>query len=185
MRGSVPFITFYTPTYRRPHGLARCLASVAGQTAIHDIEQIVIPDHVRVGIDGMYANIPRYIDAVHGDYVHLLADDDELAGPTVVEQVRDFAVAHQFPPVILVAVNKGGLELPIGSPWPPVMGHIDLGCVITRADVWKAHAKDYGRRYEGDFDFAAALYQAGHSAEWCDLLFLTGGVSRGAAEAAA
>lgn len=181
---SSPFLTFYTPTYRRPQGLARCLVSVQRQTAVHGIEQIVIPDHLGRGIGGMFQQIQHYADAVHGQYVHILADDDALASPTVVAEVQAFAEAHQYPPVILVAVTKGAHALPAGSPWPPLCGSIDLGCVITRADVWKSHAADYGDRYEGDFDFAHALWAAGHPAVWCDVLFLTGGVSRGAAEAA-
>lgn len=177
----VPFLTFYTPTFKRPHGLAACLASVAAQTAVAEIEQIVIPDHLGIGIDGMYAHVPRYVDAVHGRYVHLLADDDALADPHVVATVLAFAERHGNPPVILVGVQKGPLVIQRPS-WPPAIGCIDLGNVITRADVWKAHAKDYGKRYEGDFDNIDAIYRAGHEAMFCDVLFLRGGQSHGAPE---
>ena len=180
-----PFITFYTPTYKRPVQLAACLASVAEQTAKEHIEQIVIPDHLGVGIAGMYANVPKYADAVHGQYVHLLADDDVLAGPHVVERVKDFAVTYDFPPLILVTSTKDGQDWPIAPEWPPIQGRIDLGCAITRADIWKAHAKDYGLRYEGDFDFMDALYRAGIQAAVCPIRFLYGKVSRGVPEVAA
>lgn len=178
------FLSFYTPTYRRPQSLARCLASVAAQTIVADIEHLVIPDHIGRGIGGMYAQIPQYAEAVHGDYVHVLADDDVLAAPDVCARVRVFAEAHQYPPVLLVSVTKAGAQWPQGEPWPPVCGQIDLGCLITRADVWKRHVTDYGQRYEGDWDFADALYRAGHRALCCDVMFLHGAVSRGAAEAA-
>jgi hypothetical protein len=178
-----PFITFYTPTYKRPEGLAKCLASVAQQTAVRQIEQIVIPDHVGIGIAGMYQLVPEYAKSVHGDYVHILADDDVLASPTVVEQVQQFAIESGYPPVIIVRVVKGGLALPIDRPWPPVCGRIDLGCAITRADVWQAFAHRYGSRYEGDFDYMDALCQAGYPAAFLDVLFLVGGVSRGEPEA--
>lgn len=182
---SQPFLTFYTPTYQRPKQLAACLASVATQTAVAAVEQIVTVDHLGIGIGGMYAKVPDYVGAVHGEYVHILADDDVLASPDVVEQVRRFARQHDNPPVILVSVDKAGSRWPSGPPWPPQMGSIDLGCVITRADVWKQHAKDYGQRYEGDYDFMAALHAAGHEALFLSILFLRGAVSRGQAEAAA
>lgn len=181
---STPFLSFYTPTYKRPQALARCLASVAAQTDVALIEQIVIPDHVGIGVDGMFAAVPRYGAILSGRYVHLLADDDALASPHVVEIVRHFAEAHDNPPVILVRVVKGGVLLPSsGEPWPPVCGQIDLGCLIVRSDIWKAHAADYGQRYEGDYDFAHALFEAGLPALMCDMLFLCGDVMRGAPEA--
>jgi hypothetical protein len=177
-----PFLSIYTPTYKRPQQLARCLASVAGQTLVREIEHVVIPDHVGLGIGGMYQRVPAYRDAIHGDYVHFMADDDLLASPTVVETVKHAAQASGYPPMLLVRVIKGGLPLPQGQPWPPVCGAIDLGCFITRADVWKAHAHCYGDCYEGDFTFADAVAKSGHGAVFVDLLFLVGAVNHGAPE---
>ena len=181
-----PFVTFYTPTFRRPRQLAACLASVAVQTVATRIEQIVIPDHVGLGVGGMFERVPLYKDAVHGEYVHFLADDDELAQPDVVERLAEFAFIEGYPAVIIVRVQKGATQLPKGQGWnPPVCGEIDLGCMVVRADVWKAHAQDYGARYEGDFDMAKALHDAGHRFVFCDLFFLVGAVSRGTPEAVA
>jgi hypothetical protein len=177
-----PFITFYSPTYRRPQGLARCLESVRQQTLADQIEQIVIPDHVGHGIDGMFRSIPKYADAVHGKYVHVLQDDDVLADRDVVEAVRACAIAHDFPPVIIVRVEKGPLHLPIDRPWPPVLGQIDLGCVITLADVWREFVGAYGQRYEGDYDYMKALADAGFSAVFCDVVFTRGQFGGGLAE---
>lgn len=182
-----PFITFYTPTFRRPTHLAACMASVGSQTAVAAVEHLVIPDYVGLGVGGMYQRVPGYASAVHGRYVHFLADDDVLASPTVVEEVRTFANARSSPPLILVRVRKGDREFPLGAPWPPVEGSIDLGCFVTRADVWQAHCEAYGRRnrYEGDYDFAAALHGAGVPAAVCDTFFMTGCVLRGTAEVGA
>lgn len=182
-----PFLTLYTPTFRRPQGLARCLWSVASQTIAGDIEQIVIPDHVGRGIGGMYAQVPQYVDAVHGDYVAFLCDDDVLTNPTVVEQVQAMArVCHQ-PPLILVQTNKNGSVWPSARIWPPQMGAIDLNCAIVRRDIWKAHAAAgaYLPCYEGDFWFLDALASSGVAPIWFDLVFSVGAVSRGAAECAA
>ena len=178
-----PFITFYTPTYRRPQALARCLASVQAQTAVEAIEQIVIPDHLGIGIGVMYRRVPSYAGVVHGSYVTFLCDDDVLASPTVVEQVRAFAVQQDYPPLILVGTEKGGQFWPADPPWPPRVGHIDLNCAIVRADVWKQHVYDYGNSYEGDYAFLRALHTGGVLATWCDVLFSTGAVSRGVPEA--
>lgn len=180
-----PFITFYTPTYRRPLGLARNLASVQAQTRVQDIEQIVIPDHIGIGIDGMFARVPEYADAVHGRYVAFLCDDDELSGPDVVERLEYAAEAEGYPPLLVVQTRKGGTVLPSGEAWPPRMGQIDLNCAVVRRDIWQRHAGHYGRRYEGDFDFMWSLWVEGVPAVPVDLVLSVGGVSRGAAEVSA
>ena len=180
-----PFITLYTPTFQRPQQLDACFASVRAQQRIADgaIEQIVIPDHVGVGIAGMYERVGQYADAVHGRYVHILADDDQLASPLAVWAVREAAEALDYPELLIVRSLKGGLDLPLDvNPWPPICGRIDLGCLITRSDVWKRHANDYGRCYEGDYVFAKALADAGIVPAVLDVVFVRGAVSRGAAE---
>lgn len=183
------FLTFITPTFRRPQRLAACLASVGAQTLVSEIEHIVLPDHVGIGIDGMYASLPHYASAVHGEYVHILADDDVLAGPTVVEQVKRFAEQQRHPPVIVVNVVKfmeeGALLLPTALYRDvPIEGQIDLGCIITRRDVWLQHVGDYGHRYEGDADHMLAMHRAGHAFARAEIFFLKGAVMRGRAEAA-
>lgn len=181
-----PFLSIFTPTYRRPAGLQACMASVASQTAIAEIQHLIVPDYLGHGIAGMFATVPEMVaPALTGQYVHLLADDDMLATPTVVAQVAQFAADHQFPQLILVRALKGGFEWPQGQVWPPVLGEIDLGCLVTRADVWKAHRDCYGRCYEGDYVFAAALHKSGMQAAIMDLRFVIGGVSRGRPEIAA
>lgn len=177
-----PFITLYTPTYRRPRGLARNLASVQEQTCVRDIEQIVIPDHVGIGVGGMFARVPDYADAVHGLYVAFLCDDDVLASPQAVEQVRDAAEDEGFPEALIVRTNKGGSVWPAGDAWPPRLGSIDLNCIIVRHDVWQRHAHRYGPRYEGDFDFMRALWADGVHVVPLEILFSTGAVSRGLPE---
>jgi hypothetical protein len=180
-----PFISFYTPSYKRPRQLSACLASVGMQTAVDDIEQIVVVDHVGVGVHGMFARVPEYAPVVHGQYAHILADDDVLAGPDVVARLKHIAEVEQFPAVIIVSATKGHLTLPLDREGPPVCGRIDLGCLVVRADIWKQHVTDYKACYEGDFFMADALWKAQHRFVYApELLFLRGAVSRGAAEAA-
>lgn len=179
-----PFLTIYTPTFRRPEGLVRCMASVQAQTAVADIEHLIVPDYVGLGVGGMYKRVQDYAQAVHGRYVHILADDDVLPDSTVVEKLKAFVEANGKPEMVIVNSRKGDKTYPDMAYWPPCQGHIDLGCLVTRQDVWKRHVQAYGHpgRYEGDFDFADAVWAAGHQAVYCDLLFVDGAVMRGAAE---
>lgn len=175
-----PFLSFYTPTYRRPTLLARCEESVGAQTI--PCEHVVIPDAVGIGIDGVFAAVPAHAHKVTGDYVHFLADDDVLAFPDVAARVEVFARAQALPDVIIVRAIKNGLDLPFSRSGPPVMGQIDLGCVITRRDIWLQHVHDYGHRYEGDFDHVSAMWQAGRRFVYSDILFEVGPAMRGRPE---
>lgn len=185
--GTAPFLSIWTPTFRRPKQLAACLASVGRQT-VNDrecIQHLVLPDHVGHGVSGgLYMRLPRYADVLaQAEYVYFLADDDILAADDVVQLVQSFAVKKQFPDVILVKVHKGSLLLPLDPPGvPPVCGRIDLGSYIVRSDVWRKHVSDYGDRYEGDYDFALALHAHGYRHEYCDLLFAIGAASNGRPE---
>lgn len=180
-----PFITFYTPTYQRPAALGRCMASVGKQTAVKRIEQIIIPDHVTYGIaGGLYGRIPWYAEACRGDYVHVLCDDDELVDERAVEKLISFAEKKGYPPVIMVDVIKNGFEYPCCHPLDtPQVSEVDLGCFVLRRDIWIKHCKDYGNRYEGDFDHAMVLHNAGYPREYFNFMFVEGGASNGRPEA--
>lgn len=173
-----PFLSFFTPTYRRPALLAACMDSVRRQTVA--CEQVIVHDTVGLGIAGMYAAVPQYSLALHGEYVHFLADDDVLCSESVVAQVREFARANSQPDVIVVRAYKNGQLLPHQMAGPPAEGAIDLGCIITRLDVWQAHVGDYGRRYEGDFDHIHAMWRSGRQFAYCDVLFERGPALHGA-----
>jgi hypothetical protein len=182
-----PFVTLLTPTFRRPTGLAACLQSVGRQTAAADVQQVVMPDHVGHGVaDGLFGRLAWYAPSVIGAYVNILCDDDVLADESVVARVQAFAAARRQPPVIVTRVVKGGLALPQCAPeGPPVHGLMALTSFIVRADIWRAHLGDSGRRYVGDFDHASALYRAGHPFAFCDVHWAVGGASNGRPEAEA
>ena len=183
-----PFLSFYTPTYRRPEQLQACMESVRQQTAVADVEQIVVPDHVGLGVGGMFERVPRYAAALHGRYVHFLCDDDILASPNAVARVRLQAGAEDYPDVMIVGSQKPGGMFPSANEGPPVLGSIDLGCFIVERSVWTEFAHCYGRRYEGDFDFISHLWEVSREGrEWAglrwswhrELHFVTGAASRG------
>jgi hypothetical protein len=184
VRVEPPFLSIYTPTFRRPAQLAACLASVGKQTAADDLEHIVHPDHVGHGVAGaLFGRLERIAPALQGRYVNLLCDDDVLAGDNVVEIVRDFAERRHYPEVITTRVQKGPLRLPLCDPeGEPICGQVDLTSFIVRGDVWHEHFKDYGLRYEGDWDHAHAMWKVGRQFTFCDVLWAIGAQSNGRPE---
>lgn len=181
-----PFVSFFTPTFKRPQRLARCLASVSAQTAVQHLEQIVLPDHVGLGVvDGLFGRLPQYATACHGRYVHVLADDDVLAAPDVVERLMAFAETQDHPPVIVVEVIKRINGEPMRLPayrGEPQEGLFDMACLVLRRDVFLAHVHDYGRRYAGDADHAQIVWHSGYRWTWAPILFVEGEAMKGAPE---
>lgn len=190
---SEPFLSFYTPTYRRPSQLAACLESVRRQTLAACCEQVVIPDHVGLGVGGMYGRVPMYAQALHGEYVHFLCDDDTLAGPKVVADLKAIIDVERIddvgPDVVIVGSRKPGGYYPDRNEGPPVLGSIDLGCFVVKRELWQATCETYGRRYEGDYDYISTLWQMSSGAvegglplRWSwhkELYFVIGEASRG------
>jgi hypothetical protein len=183
-----PFISFFTPTYRRPAQLANCLESVRCQTLARDCEQVVVPDHVGLGVGGMFERVPLYAGALHGRYVHFLCDDDVLAHQQAVAQLKAAVAAEDEPDVVIVGSQKPGGMFPTRNAGPPELGGIDLGCFVVKREVWLRHCADYGRRYEGDFDFIHGIWtakdrgfeEADYRWSWHkEIHFVTGAASRG------
>ena len=180
------FLSIYTPTYKRPRLLARCVMSVENQTAWEEIQHVVWRDEVGVGIAGMFAEIPRHVDELVGRYVYVLQDDDWLAAPDVVEELQRFVDAlAEAPAVVMVKNRKGPHTYPEDWGARPAWAHVDLGNYVVRRDVFAAHAGDFGKRYEGDFDFIDLLWRTGWRFAWCDLVFArTEGWGKGRPESA-
>lgn len=181
-----PFLTILTPTYHRPQQLRRCMDSVARQTLVAEIDHIILPDYVGVGVGGMYQLMPERVGAVRGEYVFILCDDDVLTDDRSVETLRREVRRAQNPPLCLVQTVKGGSQWPQGPWWPPREGQIDLNCAVVRADFWKAHAIGYGSTYEGDCRFLERLHLAGiQQPQIVPFVFSEGAVSCGARETSA
>lgn len=178
------FMTFYTPTYMRPTYLSICRKSVQAQTC-RDFQHMVIVDDAGIGVDGMFRDIRRHADHIRGDYVFILADDDRLLEPIGLEQVRTFAMANLFPPVIIVKNYKWDKTFPLVWEQAPEYAKIDTGNFIIRADVFRDNAGEFGECYEGDWVFIHHLWETGYPFAWCDCIFSTmqvGGKGRTEAE---
>lgn len=190
-----PWVTLYVPFFRKADGtparpalLQQCRASIYAQWTPreHFVQALFVEDATLggSGVGGMFAQVPANADRVEGDYVMLLGDDDVLADETVVGRLYAIAEAASFPDVIIVSTEKAEHgRLPYDHQGPPICGRIDLGCVVTRRDVWRQHVADYGSAYEGDFAHANAMWQAGRHFHYATgLLFSRGAVSRGGVE---
>ncbi len=183
-----PFLTLYTNTHLRPAALMRNLASVGRQTAVSDIEQLVIPDHVGYGlVGGLFGRVPWYAEACRGQYVMFLSDDDELHGEDAVARLRKFIAGQPEPPppLVLVRVAKGDQVFPKGSPTDaPVEGEVDLGSYVYRRDMWVKYRNAFGLRYQGDYDHAVTMWNDGVRPVFAESvgLFAVGPMSNGRPE---
>lgn len=173
---SAPFLSILTFTHR-PERLVQCMASVQRQTAVADVEHVIVPDYVGYGIvRGMFQRLSWYATALRGRYVWLLSDDDVVAAPDVVAALRH--AAHDAPEVIVGRVRKGRADFPregVPLAGAPVVRCIDCVQYVVRRDIWLQHVTDYGHRYAGDYDFAAALWAAGYPHVALDALLVIGG----------
>lgn len=163
----MPFLTFYTPTYKRPAALEKCKASVLAQSD-PDWEHVIIPDEIGIGIDGMYGAIQEHAHKCSGNYVTVLSDDDIITDVDYVAELKKLVEIEHHPPVVIVGVAKHGRILPDFWEKPPRVGHIDLLCIVVRRDIWLSYAHAWGRRYEGDGDFAEYLWKIGLRFAWLD-----------------
>lgn len=164
------FITFYTPTYKRPSYLAVCRQSVQKQTC-KDFQHMVIVDDTGIGVDGMFLDIRRHVEQIRGRYVYILADDDRLIDERCVKTLRDFCDQWGNPPVVIVKNWKWGQVFPLVWEAEPELTKIDTGNFVVRADVFRENADAFGLRYEGDFDFIHNLWNQGYPFAWFDYLF--------------
>lgn len=164
------FMTFYTPTYKRPTYLSICQRSVQAQTC-RDFQHMVIVDDSGIGVDGMFHDIRRHAKAIRGDYVFILADDDRLIKAEGLGRVKAFAEANNHPSVIIVRNYKWGKTFPLIWEQAPEFTKIDTGNFIIRSDVFRENADHFGECYEGDWVFIEHLWNAGYSFAWLDYVF--------------
>lgn len=165
----MPFLTIYTPTYKRPKFLAINKRSVDAQTCT-DYEHIIHVDGQGVGVGGMFRQMKADAEAFRGDYVYILQDDDRLCDDYVVADLQRFAQANDNPPVIICRNRKSNMMLPDRWGMRPEKAHIDLGSYVIRRDVFLQYKDNFAERYEADFFFIAAVWDAGVPFSWFDRL---------------
>lgn len=160
-----PFLTVYTPTYKRQTLLEDCKQSVSWQTD-GDVEHVIVEDTQGIGIAGVFRQVRKNVDQVHGQYVYFLQDDDVLASLDFVKELKRFVNAFKHPEVVIGRIQVGIRTLPLMWEGEPLEGMIDLGNAVVRSDIWKKHADLYGQRYNGDWDFIHGLWELKYRFEW-------------------
>lgn len=166
-----PFLSIVTRCYKRPQGLLRCLESIAQQDD-KDYENVLIIDTEGIGVAAANALFYEHKDRVHGEYVHLLDDDDILVDNGLVSRLKCIAHNHNWPDVIIFrSLHGGGKMLPPDKLWGerPKGGQIGGESYVIRRDIWKRHIKVFGEHgYPGDFFFISELFSHNYSIFWCD-----------------
>ena len=183
------FLSIVTRTYKRPEALKRCKRSIARQ-ADQDVEHIIIRDTVGVGCVEAYRlflNVqPR------GEYVMILDDDNLLASPWLVSDLKAVAEQHD-PDVIVFKMDNAELGiLPGRVMWrlPPIHGHIGSCNVAVKSHVWDAcigaiatDGKGGPPVYHSDLYYLKAVWAYTQSIYWLDKIGVTVPVvSRGMVE---
>jgi len=187
----MPFLSILTRTYKRPEALKQCKRSIAMQ-ADQDLEHVIIRDTVGVGCVEAYRLLlnvqPR------GEYVMILDDDNLLARPWVVSDLK--AAARAYDPDVIVLKMQGaefGI-LPDSYVWQgvPVGGHIGSCNVVVKLHVWDAciwsiatDGEGGGPVYHSDFIYLQEVWRYTQRIHWMDKIqVVVSQVSRGAMEGA-
>jgi len=147
-----PFLSIVTRTYRRPTLLANCIESLKAQTD-QDFEHIIIRDDIGIGIAETYRRLRN--QDVNGEYVWVLDDDNVVVEPTFIRQLK---MQADFGYLILEGMVSDRV-LPDTD--EPQLAHIDMMNIVVCRVVWEDHKKDFGARYEGDWDFIYAVTSNG------------------------
>jgi len=167
-----PFLSVFTRHMAsRPRQFEECLRSLTAQTD-QDFEQIVIVDHVGRGVAWANRQFVAYQQAVRGDYVLTLDDDDVLVRPEAVALLRAAAAESQAD-IIIFKGDHGPLGiLPDRLVWQkrPLHGHISGQDFIVRREVWQRHADCYPAIYAADYAFISELWRCGYKAHWLDVV---------------
>lgn len=154
----MPFLTVITRTIpRRVELLDENQRSLARQYD-QDYEQIVIVDEEERGVawaNGMMAE-RDWSEIIDGEYVMILDDDDRLAHPHVIAELKMMAAGKDLLVVRMDHGPRGILPNPLED-----IRRARIGCsaVIPRREVFLKAVKHYEPAYDGDFDYIEACLQ--------------------------
>jgi len=185
----VAFLSIITRTYNRPEALQQCKRSVLGQADL-DLEHIILRDTVGVGVAEAHR---LFLNAQpRGEYVMILDDDDLIASPWFVSDLKAAARAYD-PDVIVFKMHNAEFGiLPDQFVWQqqPIHGHIS-GCnVAVRLHVWDAcvwaiatDGEGGDPVYHSDLIYLQEVWRYTQRIHWMDKIqVVVSRVSRGAME---
>lgn len=174
VREPQPWLSFVTRCYKRPAMLLHLLETIAEQTC-GEYENVLLVD--AVGHDVTWANAQFEVNKyrVHGRYVYLIDDDDEVIEPELVACVKRIGQTYNPDIIQFRFEHPGGHVMPPDELWekPPQGGRIGGSSYVVRLDVWRRHIKYFsqewsGESYAGDWGFIRELWKHNYSVYWCD-----------------
>lgn len=148
--------------------LARNQARLAEQST-DDFVQTVITDHEGVGVNRAGSLLSNH--EPQAAYVWVLDDDDYVAHEDVVRQMVERLEIKQ-PDIMFVRFDHGYAVLPDNWHWriKPLEGRIGGSSIIASADIWSQCRGAWDvERYESDFSFIDACYDAAFVIDWYDI----------------
>jgi len=177
-------LSIITRTFNgRPAGMKRLRDSLDSQTS-RDFEHVLLVDDQRRGVEWANSNLWRALPNIHGDYIMIVDDDDYLVDANFVELLAD--EVKDKPEIVIIRMDmSNGLVLPELGDWEsrPVHSRIAVSCHLTRRDIFEKHVRDFGHKYDGDFDYIRSVWDCGHPFKWWDrVVSKIGTVSHGKPE---
>lgn len=129
-------------------------------------------DHVGVGVGPSHRVYAEHEPSA--DWVWILDDDDECIYP-ILDDIRRIQAEHPTADVIMVRMDHGPAMgiLPDWCVWEkePVHGHLGISSYIVKSAVFRQHREAWMRlRYQSDYDFINAVFNAGHEVVWHDVV---------------
>jgi len=169
-RQRVMFLSIVTRTCRRPKALARCIRSLGAQDC-QDFEHVIIEDKIGRGVawaNGMMAK--RDWSDLNGDYVYVLDDDNVMFHGAVMAMQNGAASQHDLLICRINRLRSDQRSFPENEYWQrkPVHGHIDIGCVVLRKDLFLSSVKSFTESYDGDYYYISEAYRRAQSVNWVD-----------------
>ncbi|OQA96951.1 MAG: hypothetical protein BWY25_02200 [Chloroflexi bacterium ADurb.Bin222] len=163
------FLQVVTRTFgERGPLLARNQASLAALED-QDWEQTIVRDTVGRGCAWANANLATV--PASAEYVWVLDDDDECANPGLLGALKPLRGAAV---IVCRATHVRFGVLPHDEHWgaAPVLGDCGWSNLLVRGDVWEAHRGYLAECgvYEGDYRFAAHLWESVEPFAWLDLV---------------
>jgi len=164
------FLSIVTRTCRRPKALARCIRSLGAQDC-QDFEHVIIEDKIGRGVawaNGMMAK--RDWSDLNGDYVYVLDDDNVMFHGAVMAMQNGAASQHDLLICRINRLRSDQRSFPENEYWQrkPVHGHIDIGCVVLRKDLFLSSVKSFTESYDGDYYYISEAYRRAQSVNWVD-----------------
>lgn len=107
---------------------------------------------------------------VQGEYVLILDDDDLLADPELIANLKYLCIAHDYPELFMVKMDHGPFGVLPAETWlgAPQRGRQGCSSVIACRPLFLKAVKSYKPAYDGDYDYVKACYESAKDIIWHD-----------------